>query len=306
MLLAGCVAAAPAAPAGVSSGPAAASGPATFDETTGAIEGTVFDAESQPIEGAIVGVIQLGTQVSTDIAGHFSFSNLLPGAYQVAGQKLGYSAAAKQVQVVAGEIAPISLVLEKLEIKQAYHTTFNVKGYFECSWTFVITTGPCFYPVTGTNTSYVPVDPWTNNKRQFDYSVGPGVMTMLNEMTWSQTTAATGDQMSVFMSYQGRSGNHWYCRAEHANPVTLRWDRDPESRDNDDAGSCSIGTGAQLPDAEPQTIPIEGQTLTSRGNTGPGTYTPTIGFALQQSFDLYVSAFYWEPAPDGFTGLADG
>lgn len=313
---AGCIASegTPGTPAG-SGAAEIAQGPAVFNETAGAVEGLVLNAETLPIEAAMVALVQ-GTvpigQVLTDVAGRFVFNNVAPGAYTLATQKLGFESVAKRIEVSAGEVTTASMVIEEIEVHSAYHKTFQVTGYFECSYQ-AGNKGPCFFPVVGTNTSVVPVDPWANNKRQFNYGVPAGAMTVLNEMQWSQTTAATGDSMSVFLSYQERTGSHWYCDAANPSPIYMRWDRARDGAtwdaDADEPGICLDGD-AQLPDEEPQTIPMDGtQILTSRANTGPsnlpGLQTAGIGIAFQQSFDMVITSFHWEFAPDGWTGLQD-
>ncbi|HEX9816652.1 MAG TPA: hypothetical protein VGB18_06705 [Candidatus Thermoplasmatota archaeon] len=68
---------------------------------------------------------------------------------------------------------------------------------------------------------------------------------------------------------------------------------------------------SSTPSAEPQTIPMECQMLTSRVNTGPSNVpgssqtTAGQGIAFQQSFDLFVTYFYWEYPPADFSALQD-
>ena len=111
--------------------------------------------------------------------------------------------------------------------------------------------------------------------------------------------------MSVFLSYQKRTTSHWYCNGFNKSPVAIRWDRAEGETSNKAAGECT-GGGAALPSSEPQTIPMAGQILTSRVNTGPGDLPATsIGLALQQSFTIYVTFFHWDHAPQGYTSVPD-
>jgi hypothetical protein len=313
-ILSGCVAS-EGAPAAPGSAPQVVDGPARFNESSGAVEGLVLNPETLPVEGALVALVQGSVptmQSLTDAGGRFVFNEVAPGTYTVAATKLGYTSTAKRIDVLAGEITTASVVIEEIEVYSPYYKTFQVTGYFECSYQ-AGSKGPCFFPVVGTNTSVVPVDPWTNNKRQFNYGVPPGAMTVLNEMQWSQTSAATGDSMSVFMSYQERTGSHWYCDAASPSPIYMRWERarDGDSWDPSDnaPGTCVQGDDS-LPSAEPKTIPMDGsQILTSRANTGPsnlpGLSTAGVGMAFQQSFDIVITSFHWEFAPEGWTGLSD-
>ncbi|HEX9815830.1 MAG TPA: carboxypeptidase-like regulatory domain-containing protein [Candidatus Thermoplasmatota archaeon] len=295
-------------------GSSVVAGPAEVNETSGAVEGLVIDTESLPIDGAIVALVgSTAPQVATDVAGRFVLNGIAPGTYQLAVAKLGYSSAAKQLDVLAGEVTRSVLTIEKIEVHDAYHRTFVEKGYFECSWT-AGSTGPCFFPYVGNN-SQVPIDPWTNNRRSFDYGVEAGAVTVFNEMTWDRTTAAMGERMSLFLSYKDRTTSHLYCKVDSVKPVYLRWDRagfedGVPIMDNDEPGVCHSSLNPGLPNSEPQTIPIEGQILTTRVNTGPGNVpgsgqSTVVGIAFQQSFEVYISYFFWEYAPLEWTALAD-
>jgi hypothetical protein len=109
-----------------------ASGPAQYSDTTGAIEGFVTDEEIQPVADAEVGLLQLPDQrVRTDAQGRFAFSNLDPGRYTVAVQKLGYTAAATSVDVVVGETKLASIVLSVLPIQVPYPELIIHRGIIE-------------------------------------------------------------------------------------------------------------------------------------------------------------------------------
>lgn len=294
-LLAGCAAPAEGARAGSVEAP-----PPEFDATTGAISGVVSDDEARPIVGAQVGIQgDVHEQATvTDVTGKYTLSSVPPGKYQLFAQHLGYQATVRAVEVREGEVAEVRLVLVAIDVREGHSQIWFKPGYFECSWTGVGGTGPCFFPFVGQN-SYVPVDPWTNNKRQFDYLVGEGVMTVTNELDWRQSSYGTSEKLSVFLSYTTRTTSHWYCRSEGKQPVLLRWERgDLDAKQ----GECVTGPSA-LPSAEPKVIPMKGQNLTSRVNVGSGTYGPAIAF--QQSFDIHFGVFYWVAAPEDFTALAD-
>ncbi len=136
LLLAGCVET-EAGPSATDPGPAnvpEAVGPATFDDTTGAIDGVVTDDQLQPIPGAQVGAINEPSLVTiTDRGGRFVFSNVPPGRYAIGASALGFNAGAKSVDVVAGQPATVSLVLAPLPIATPYHEVFPFNGMLECA-----------------------------------------------------------------------------------------------------------------------------------------------------------------------------
>lgn len=292
--LAGCVGGGEGSQAG---GPDA---PADVDDETGAVAGIITDSEARPVAGVTVALIGAeDIQSTTDEAGSFTLSNVPPGTYTLAVQKLGFESVAKSVNVVAGQTTDVQVTLEAIAVKEPYMETWADKGYFECSWSIYFARGPCFFPGPQVLTD--------NNKRAFNYMVNEGAMTVIVEMSWEQTTAATGDAMSMFLSYTDRTTSHWYCHGESPSPVFMEWERDDP---DDEEGECLTGS-SQTPSDEPQGVPLEGQELTARANTGRNNDLPgsDIGFGLgaafQQSFEVYFSNFYWEYAPEDYTGIPD-
>lgn len=112
--------------------PPVASGPAEYDETTGAIEGLVTDEEISPVIGALVGLLEMPEKaISTDERGRFAFSNLVPGTYTVAVQKLGYDSAASRVDVIAGETASSKIMLSVQPVEEPWAELVIHRGIIE-------------------------------------------------------------------------------------------------------------------------------------------------------------------------------
>ncbi|HLE47733.1 MAG TPA: carboxypeptidase-like regulatory domain-containing protein [Candidatus Thermoplasmatota archaeon] len=297
-IVAGCTGQSDAASTGTGPAPAP-----VFDGASGAISGTVTDEEAQPVIGAQVGIVSAGHQQAalTDDVGKFTLSNVPPGKYQLFAQRLGFEAAARVIEVREGEITEARFVLVAIEIREGFNEVWMKQGYFECSWTGVGGTGPCFFPYVG-QSSTVPVDPWTNNKRQFDYVVREGVFTVTNELDWRQASYGTSEKLQVFLSYTNRTTAHRYCNGQGVPPVLLRWERG-DAKDKE--GTCATGT-ASLPSSEPKTIPFKGQNITSRVNVGSGSLPGTsAAISFQQAFEIHFGVFYWQAAPEGFTAVAD-
>ncbi len=142
VILSGCTAAQSTMPPLGSQAPVA-TGPAEYSDTTGAIEGVITDEEIQPIMGATVGLIQLPDAVRmTDASGRFVLSNLPPGTYQLSATALGYSAVARSVAVVAGQITETNLILSRLPTLTPYYETFPFTGFISCGVAFIRSTLP--------------------------------------------------------------------------------------------------------------------------------------------------------------------
>jgi hypothetical protein len=291
--------------------------PAGFDESSGGIEGTVFDEESAPMGGVQV-AIQTADGVAgstlSDVTGRFTFSSLAPGTYQVYASALGYESAAKAVQVQAGSVSPAQFVLIKITLIESYYETLPFKGFFDCTWSNPTGSGNCGYIGQTNGTTGNPLEPqWVNSKRKWNYESGPNVMSVLHDLTWTPGSFATGSKMSMTFSHGPledgtiRAGTHRYCWATGTNPVQLKWTRDAP----DEVGECLTGSaqvGGSVPG--PETIDPEGMTLQSFVSTGNGAIPVVnsdlpVGLAYQQPFEIYISIFHGEQAPDGFTAFAD-
>jgi hypothetical protein len=300
LVLAGCAG----GPEATAADDEAVAGPAEFDDQTGGVEGIVLDDEDLPVAGAQVALIEAAVETLSDASGKFALSNVPPGRYTLAVQKLGYQSDARSIEVVQGQPTTVQVALVKIVLHTPYQQVWGDTGYFECSSTLLGSTGPCgFLPFVGST----PVqDLWTENKRHWVYNVGPGTMSVFNEMTWNQGSFATGETLRITFSYENRTTSHWYCGATGTDPVVMQWERsfDDGQPDWEGAGECRTG-GDQLPDGQPESIPMEGHELRSFVNTGPSSVNGNVGLALGQSFDIWFSVFYWEPAPEGWSALPD-
>lgn len=88
----------------------------TADAATGSISGLVVDDEQQPIVGAEVG-LNTDVQTRSDDAGRFTFNDLQPGTVTVNAARLGFSSSGKRVEVRAGEVTELTIVLLGIEIQ---------------------------------------------------------------------------------------------------------------------------------------------------------------------------------------------
>ena len=288
-------------------------GPADFGADTGAIEGVVLDEENRPLPGAHVALVEYDEilhQTTVDLGGRFSLSTISPASYTIVATQPGYETESRRIDVVAGQITNVHFLLIQAPTNATHVQTLHHRGFFDCSWTYWIqqvgltagATGPCGF-TNAYNFIGNPMETvWTGNVRSWDYNVGPGVMTVLNELTWSRASMATGDKLQVTLTYTNHTAFHWYCRAEGVGPLTLTYHRE---------GGCISGTSAQSQD-EFAEIPIVGQQLQTYVDVGPGRNPVTnddvpagLGVGYQQTFEVWISVFYREKAPPEFTALPD-
>lgn len=137
--------------------------PASFDENTGAITGTVTDDQIQPVEGAQIGLVE-APEITTlsDASGAFTLSNLPPGTYSLVVAKLGFASSGKKVDVVAGSALSVPLVIVPLPVATPRHLTYPFAGYIDCAFAVVRTTlaAGCGQGGTTKNTQVIFKDGW--------------------------------------------------------------------------------------------------------------------------------------------------
>ncbi|MBE6300147.1 MAG: DUF2012 domain-containing protein [Bacteroidales bacterium] len=121
------------------------------DLTTGDIVGSVSDVTTgEPV--AIVNVVlqPSGKSTVTGSDGSFSFNGVEPGSYTIEINKEGYISNNKQVTVVAGEISPVHILIERIPaivtvdrdvLDFGYNSSFNTlsfsivnRSYENLSW----------------------------------------------------------------------------------------------------------------------------------------------------------------------------
>lgn len=289
-------------------------GPAVFDETLGAIEGFVFDTETVPIASADIAILgQDGITTQSAADGGFTLNNVPPGKHVLVAQKLGYEAVSRSIEVVAGAATEATLVLIPIAVIDSYHQTLPFKGFFDCTWSNPTGSGPCGYIGQTNGTTGNPLQSLqANSRRKWNWPIAANSLTILHEITWSQASLATGEKMATTMSHgpingKERDGTHNFCTAAGKDPVRLHWER----QEFDGVGECLSGRSQYGTTPGPKKIDEKGMLMQSFVSTGNGANPATggdlpAGLAYQQSFELYITVFYGEVAPEGFSALKEG
>jgi len=90
--------------------------PAPQRHHTGEIAGIVQDAHGSPVEAAHVALIDHNhhtvAETTTDPHGHFHFRHVTPGHYTVTASNHHFGHGSSQVEVHAGEVAHVVVVIE--------------------------------------------------------------------------------------------------------------------------------------------------------------------------------------------------
>ncbi|HLE47092.1 MAG TPA: carboxypeptidase-like regulatory domain-containing protein [Candidatus Thermoplasmatota archaeon] len=250
--------------------PATTAPPATVTSDLGSIEGLVTNDETVPIEGVEVAIVELSKQTKTDAGGKFVF-NELPGAkYRLIFQKLGYESNGKAVEVVVGEILPVSVVLTAIEIgSELYIQKFTFEGYLQCSVNAQYATNPC-------ETASGP------NKDRYTFELINGtVKEGIWELVWTPANGVTAQELELDICRmpdpdavdekflcQGTIGSYYKYQTS-GSPNVIRDDKIPHKTYK----KYLVGAGAGLGEAP----------------------------AYQQSFVIYGALCFNEVCPDDFT-----
>jgi iron complex outermembrane recepter protein len=104
--------------------------PIVFSAQTGEtseISGTItFSNTKLPIPGASVSILQLGRSTMTDDKGHYNFTNIPPGTYDVVSHMHDMTGPAKKIHVVSGQNVTVDLELSLSTLK--YEVTVTSSG----------------------------------------------------------------------------------------------------------------------------------------------------------------------------------
>lgn len=247
----------------------------TASGDVGSIAGSVWNEEDQPIVGAEVGLRETAETVRTDDFGNFTFNELPPAVYTVDVSRLGYGPYATVVTVVAGEILPLPIVLQEVEIPQEVQwRTIPYEGYIQCSYNPYYFVNTC--PFLGEN----------DDNFVFELDPTRPLFRLLLELVWTPSTSATGQELEldICLPREESAAEPVGCAPAHAGGgfYAYRSGRSP----------VVMNLTANL-------LPLN-DSLSYQTWIGNGLFTPQP--TIQQAFTLYVSECYYADCPKGFTG----
>ncbi len=259
------------------------------------ITGLVESNALVPLAGANVTIPELGLRQATDASGRFAFPGLATSVYTVAAEHAGF---AVQTKTARPEVTSLQFILGRAAPTQPYNVTLPpLHGVFECASETVILSGACdivlqdyghtavfhnqsaFLFQTDLAWKTIVID------LVFDSANNPGVDGMRETLRGQNSTATLGtyDQYGRFfgptsfsqriepgMTYQDGD------RPVPANVTAFRLDLYPQGHEYHEV--CH----PDLP-------------------TRPAECFLGAGAAVNLRFDVYISIFYVDPAPVGFT-----
>jgi hypothetical protein len=286
-LLAGC--AGQGAPATPSTGPA-------VDAMR--IAGLVESDALVPLANATVAIASLNLSVVTDARGLFAFEPLPPRAYLVEASLAGYRSQPLVARPGTNE-GSLDFVLQRVQPVLPYRNAYSFDGHIECGAEALIISGPC-----DAAAQEAGVPPVLDNTSSFRLAMEAGWRSIIVDVVFDPEAnpGMDGLRLAVRGPRDGDALDRYeqYGRFHGSAPYTVRLD-----------------AGEAYPDG---TAPVDGNQTAlvldayPQGHAWHAACDPTgldgrclagLGAGANIDFSLYVTVFYVEPAPEGFTLRTD-
>jgi hypothetical protein len=261
------------------------------------IHGVVVDEAVHPLN-ATVSILETGQSQPTGSGGAFRFDNLRPDVYFLTARADGFHSKTLSVTPEAAAADSLRFVLEAMPTNVPYNTTVHFRGHIECALETLILSPSCDslltdpsvhqHAVFSTNSStLLLVD---NNWKTVvtDVVFDPGTQPALDGL---RITVRGSHNVSSLGAYQQ------YGRFNASHPFTFRIEPGATYPD---------GTGGPVPenttvfkfDVYPQSK--EWHKVCEVPPVGSECFLG-VGAGKDVQFDLYMTVFYVQKAPDGFT-----
>lgn len=249
--------------------------PAYASLDRGAILGTVFDEDGQPMESVKVGLLEAKATTSTDPAGQFVFANIAPGEYALGLQALGFVPETRMVHVSAGEVVELTFQLIEVPVKLDPVVRMQpTNGYLACSMNVYYPTNTCGTALENNDRFTVLIDPEMNLEQ------------LVLEVDWEPSTTATGQYLEVDLCLpQERTPQAFHCAPDDLSDKFYRYASGPPPL-------RLVVLAREMPLAEH---------LTYEAWVGGGFASPYP--TLEQPFTVYISACYEAQCPRDYTAI---
>lgn len=286
----------------------------------GMVQGTVVDEENVPLASSQVALSELAKTTQTDVLGVFAFRDVAPGRYSLLVGALGYESTARTIDVRAGELTSVAIVLRAVEVAdELYVEIIHHVGFFECALATDVWISSCSYPYTnavGTTkngtclgstctpapgvdlTQYGAPKDIQNNVHRFNISVRPNIGQLQIELVWDSASAAATRMLIMVLC-----GDYDFF-----------WDECYEG--------IRYGPGSGVSGPSPVKSIVAGEEFIEKGKGSikydlekfPEVWIMNyIGLpfgdpqvAFQQKFEVWDSVFYNGEGPEDWSVLQDG
>lgn len=278
---------------------------------TGTLVVYALDAKLRPLADAEVTLADNRTQ-TTNGDGMARFEDVPAGTVLLTVSKEGYRTAQSGARVEPGREVQANVKLLEDETVAAVQAAneprrdqYHFRGYFECSATYLIITGDCMLladTVTEGLGLGTPAGNGTQEEFMLDFPLDYNWTSVVGEMHWDSGGPLNGEAMTFALEpteYNSTGHAPKYARDEGTSP--LRWVVHAGEA-HPSATASADGDEPDMPD------PFGGEVVRTRSYVAgqvlhrpAGTDFLGVGAAVTQQFEVVVTVFYGERAPEDFT-----
>lgn len=278
--------------AGCADDPASGLPEPTASPSTMAIVGLVQDEAFTPVGGANVTLRLVGRATVTDASGGFRFDGLAPSAYLVDVNATGFQGATLTAEPGAGN-ASLSFVLARPPSLRPTMAFEHFRGILQCAFEAAIISPSC-----DTALSVAPGSPHVfNDTSSFEAGLDPNWGTVVVDVDFDAAAHPGLDGLRLVArgaADAGETGEYQqFGRFNGSEPFTVRLE--PGATYPDGAGPVPAATSLFRFEVYPQS---HGWHATCAAACLLGA-----GASVDVSFELYVTVFYNQKAPEGYTML---
>ncbi|MHB1261659.1 MAG: carboxypeptidase-like regulatory domain-containing protein [Thermoplasmatota archaeon] len=274
-------------------------GPQPTAAPPGVISGVVVDEALRPIDRATVELVGANRTAETDEGGAFAFTDVEPGTHFLRASHPLFDSAQHTIEVPAdgSRGATVKIQLDRVIFASPYAQIQKFDGFLVCSIGFFVYASeecgegvgvPCEVPVLGCQR----VGGQGNNHAQWDFYLdGAFVATLVVEMTW-ESTSPTLEEFELNVA------NDWTCDP-FCNGESLNVTRGVAPL------YATVDFPRELTDRDGNAIELTEDTRFSTfvwPNWGHGDPSQA-DVAINQRFTQFATAFYYLPAPAGWSFL---
>ncbi len=288
---------------------------ASVDENTGGIEGVVTDDAVQPVVGANVTLVDTGETVTSASDGSFAFSLVSPGTHTVSIEAPGFVTAKEEVTVSANQAATVDFILTRLVSEQAFTQQFEFNAFIECALGVGVNLSAANQGtggVTWAACSTINIEGNTTNDRFLQtIELEPPIESLVWEAAWDPSGNAAGDNLWFTSQVQGFAdvlagpNETFYEDISTPSPLHARIDKPVFQNVSEHFQTqCEEGNDAYCG----YNFWDRGWPVTVRVFTAYDCLPSPVSACapLQMEVNNVFTAFYNQPAPDGFSVLQEG
>lgn len=242
------------------------------------LHGYVVDPAIRPLEGVTVKVIDTNATSITNEGGYFGLDELPTEQFLViVATKVGYMPQSKQVTLLPDTPVRLNFTLEQEPIKAGSVQVLQFEGFIGCQ---AATIGPSGN--NSVNCGDTLGNPGTADKDVYNFGVEQDLAGMVVELFWEPTTSAGTTLGLRLETLELGQLNVILGEKMGPNPLQLTVPQSIAEKYYSGGGQARLSVYA-VSDAE-------------QNEAGIG-----YDVVLQQGFNAYISLFYVDPAPSGYT-----